>query len=113
MDTTYSTTAADAGSAVFMTIFYLCCCLIYLPFIVFQIWMIVDAAKRKYPAEKDNEKVIWLLVVILGQWIGSVVYYFVVKRPYDKAKTAVAAQPETVPAQVVEATPVEAEPKNE
>ena len=96
------TTATSSGDGAFIAIFYLCCCLFYIPFFAFHIWMIVDAAKRKYPAEKESEKVIWLLVVILGQWIGSLVYYFVVKKAYDKL--APVSQP--VAAQVIDATPV-------
>ncbi len=46
-------------------------------FLVFWIWMIVDVAKRKF--KNDVEKIIWLLVVILGMWIGAIVYFIVIR----------------------------------
>ena len=45
---------------------------------VFWIFMIVDAAKRKF--KNENDKILWILVVVLAQIIGAIVYYFVVKR---------------------------------
>jgi hypothetical protein len=39
--------------------------------------MIVDAAQRDYT--KSEEKVMWILVIVLGGFIGAIVYYFVVK----------------------------------
>ncbi len=46
-------------------------------FIIFWIWMIVDCAKRKF--KNSAEKVIWILVIVFLHWIGSVVYFIVVK----------------------------------
>ena len=46
--------------------------------IAFWVWMLVDAIKRDF--ESSNMKIVWLLVVLLGQLIGAVIYYFVVKR---------------------------------
>lgn len=43
----------------------------------FWIWMIVDAAQRKF--RNDVEKIIWIVVIVLGQWIGALVYYIVVR----------------------------------
>lgn len=39
--------------------------------------MIIDAAQRHYP--KEDDKIIWLLAVILGGIVGAITYYFVVK----------------------------------
>ncbi len=50
---------------------------------VFWIWMLVDCVKRNF--EKDDEKIIWILVIVLTQVIGAIIYYFVVKRK-DKNK---------------------------
>jgi len=44
---------------------------------IFWIWMIVDAAKRNF--KTDNEKVVWILVIVLVGLIGAAVYYFMVK----------------------------------
>ena len=52
--------------------------LMFLP-LIFWILMLVDCAKRKY--KKENDKVMWILIVALLGVIGAAVYYFVVKRP--------------------------------
>jgi uncharacterized BrkB/YihY/UPF0761 family membrane protein len=44
---------------------------------IFWIFMIVDVAKRKF--KNENDRIVWILVVVLANWIGAVVYYFVVK----------------------------------
>jgi len=44
----------------------------------FWIWMIIDVATNE-PSE-GNDKIVWLLVVILTQLIGALIYYFV-RRP--------------------------------
>jgi len=46
--------------------------------IIFWIWMIIDVATNE-PSE-GNEKLIWILVVVLVGWIGALVYYFA-RRP--------------------------------
>jgi len=56
--------------------------LIGLALTVFWIWMIVDCATNE--PSQGNEKVIWLLVVILLSWIGALIYFFV-RRPQRKA----------------------------
>ncbi len=51
---------------------------------VFWIWMLVDCAKRKF--RKENEKVVWILIIVLVGLIGSIIYYFVVKRKAKKRR---------------------------
>jgi len=46
--------------------------------LVFWIWMIIDCATKE-PSE-GNDKIIWILVIILTSWIGALIYYFV-RRP--------------------------------
>ncbi|MBI5555022.1 MAG: PLDc_N domain-containing protein [Elusimicrobia bacterium] len=46
--------------------------------IPFWLWLLIDCIKRDFPTE--TEKIIWLLVIILGSFIGFMVYYIVVKR---------------------------------
>lgn len=46
--------------------------------LAFWIWMIVDCVKNE-PSE-GNDKVIWLLVIILAGGIGALIYFFV-RRP--------------------------------
>ena len=49
----------------------------------FWVWMIVDVAKRDFK-DKDD-KILWVLVVVLAGFIGAIIYYFMVKRK-DKNK---------------------------
>jgi prolipoprotein diacylglyceryltransferase len=46
---------------------------------IFWIWMIVDCAQNE-PSDQGNDKVIWILVIILAGLIGAAIYYFV-RRP--------------------------------
>jgi hypothetical protein len=49
-----------------------------LSLIIFWVWMIVDAAKRKFYYKKD--KSFWIIIIVLSSYIGSILYYFIVKR---------------------------------
>jgi prolipoprotein diacylglyceryltransferase len=44
---------------------------------IFWIWMIVDCAKRSF--KNENDKVVWILVIVLLQILGAIIYYFAVK----------------------------------
>jgi len=46
--------------------------------IALWIWMLVDVAKRDF--KEDNDKIIWILIVVLAGWIGALIYYFLIKR---------------------------------
>ena len=45
---------------------------------VFWIFMIVDVAKRNF--KKENDKIMWVLIIIFTGIIGSLIYYFLVKK---------------------------------
>jgi hypothetical protein len=45
---------------------------------VFWIMMLVDSIKRKF--KRSDERLIWVIVIVLTGIIGSLIYYFVVKR---------------------------------
>lgn len=45
---------------------------------VFWILMIIDVTKRRF--KEDNEKIAWILVILLANWIGAIIYYFVIKK---------------------------------
>ncbi len=51
--------------------------LLAIVFLAFWIWMIVDCAKRKF--RNDVEKVLWLVIIVLGHWVGAIVYFIVVR----------------------------------
>ena len=44
----------------------------------FWIWMLIDCATKE--PSKDNDKVIWILVILLAPFIGALIYSFV-RRP--------------------------------
>jgi hypothetical protein len=43
---------------------------------VFWFWMLVDLLKREFPEERENEKIVWLLVLLALNLIGAVLYFF-------------------------------------
>lgn len=45
---------------------------------VFWIWMIIDCATNE-PSE-GNDKLIWILIIVLTHWVGGLIY-FIVRRP--------------------------------
>ena len=47
-------------------------------FFAFWIWMIIDCATRKF--KNKFEKIVWLLIVILVNWIGALIYFIVIKK---------------------------------
>lgn len=47
--------------------------------LIFWIFMIVDVVKREF--KQENDKLLWILVVVLTGLIGAVIYYFMIKRP--------------------------------
>ena len=52
---------------------------------IFWIWMIIDCAKRNF--KKENEKIVWILVIVLLNVLGATIYYFAVKfQDKNKAK---------------------------
>ncbi len=51
--------------------------IIMMPALIFWIWMIIDAAKN----EKNNDAIIWILILVFLHILGAVIYYFVRKRP--------------------------------
>jgi hypothetical protein len=47
------------------------------------IWMIVDCAMNE-PSE-GNDKVVWILVIVLTHWIGALIY-LLARRPQRRAQ---------------------------
>ena len=100
--TTTSSSDAAAGAAfagVFL-IFWLVFLAVALGFFIFWIFMLIDAFKRTNWTD-DNQKNMWIIVLIVGFVVGlsgiaAIVYYFAVKRVLDKkpASSTPAQQPE-------------------
>ena len=57
-------------------------CLLFFGFCIvgtiLWIWMIVDCATKE-PSE-GNDKLIWILIIVLTHWIGALIYYLA-RRP--------------------------------
>ena len=51
---------------------------IVLAAIAFWIWMMIDCAINE--SSEGNDKMVWMLVIILTGWIGALIYCFV-RRP--------------------------------
>jgi prolipoprotein diacylglyceryltransferase len=45
---------------------------------IFWIFMLIDVIKRNF--KKENDKIMWILIVVLIGIIGALIYYFMVKR---------------------------------
>lgn len=58
------------------------CFVVVLGLFVFWVWTIVDVAKRDF--KNNNERLLWLLLIILLGFVPSLVYYIVVMRPNNK-----------------------------
>ncbi|HPA47395.1 MAG TPA: PLDc N-terminal domain-containing protein [bacterium] len=59
-------------------VFFLPLILLFVGSLVFWIWMIIDCAMNE-PSE-GNDKIIWILIIVLVQIIGALIYFFV-RRP--------------------------------
>ena len=46
--------------------------------VIFWIWMIVDCATKE--PNQGNDKIVWIIIIVLAHWIGALIYYFV-RRP--------------------------------
>lgn len=67
--------AESAGAALFGLGFLCCFGLIGLLLFGFWLWMLIDCCVKTFP--KENDKLIWILVIVLANWIGALVYFFV------------------------------------
>jgi len=57
---------------------------IVIGFLALWIWAIIDCATNDYL--KDNDKIVWILVVVLVGWVGAIIYYFVARKAIAKNK---------------------------
>ncbi len=48
---------------------------------ILWIWMLIDCATKE-PSE-GNDKIIWILIIVLAGWIGALIY-LIVRRPKRK-----------------------------
>lgn len=52
-------------------------------FVVFWIWMLIECAI--YEPNDGNTKATWILIILVGNWIGALLYLFV-RRPRRKVE---------------------------
>lgn len=77
---------SDIG--IFVVLFYLVLCLISLPIIAFQIWMIIDIVKRHLPEGKEDLKLPWILAILFGGIFGSTIYFFTLRKKLREQEKA-------------------------
>jgi hypothetical protein len=83
-------------------VFYCAIILFWLVVVALWIWMLVDCLTRK-DFDKEDDKLLWAIVILLGSWIGMLLYYFLVKRKKDAlAKPAAGVPSGTGPEQPAE-----------
>lgn len=51
---------------------------------IFYLIVLIDAITRKF--KEDVEKIVWVLVILLTNFIGALIYYFIVYRKYKSLK---------------------------
>lgn len=62
----------------------------------FVVWvlMLIDIINRK-DWKEDSDKILWLLLILLFGVTPAIVYYFVIKRPYDAKAKLTSNSPQT------------------
>ena len=73
--------ADEMAIGIFVVIYLVCIgvsMLMGLLLFAFWIWMLIDCVSNE-PSE-GNDKLIWILVIVLTSWLGAAIYYFV-RRP--------------------------------
>ena len=75
---------AAAGAAIgiffiFIAFFYMLFFAVAIAAFVFWIIMLVDVAQRTN-WENENDKTVWVLIVVLTGGIGALIYYFMVRK---------------------------------
>jgi len=51
---------------------------------VFWLWAVIDCATNDYL--RDNDKLVWILVVIFLNWLGAIIYFFVARKSVARYK---------------------------
>ena len=69
--------SSDGGAAVaWAPLFALLCCMLLpvIALLTLWIWALIDCAMRRFDG---NDKLIWILVILLANWVGALIYIFV------------------------------------
>lgn len=85
VDLSTTDTAAAGGIIAGLGIFFLVFMVICIALLIFNIWMLIDCAGRKESDFPNNNKNMWLILLIVGLifsfgWIVALIYYFSIKK---------------------------------
>ena len=69
---------ADTGAAIFFLIFWCGFVLIGIFSFVIWVWMLIDCLSNEPACE--NDKLLWVIVMLFAGILGSILYYFI-RRP--------------------------------
>jgi len=81
----------DAAVGLFGCVFFLIFGVVALACFGIWLWMLIDAIK--YTPSADNQRLIWILVIVLTGIVGALIYMFV-QRPKNRATMAAGPPPE-------------------
>lgn len=73
-----------AGGLMLFFLFYLLVMTIVVASTVIWVIMLVDVVKRDFP--NQNDKIVWVILLIFTQFLGAIIYYFLIKAkdPHSK-----------------------------
>ena len=85
VDLSTTDTAAATGIIAGLGIFFLVFMVIAIALLIFNIWMLIDCAGRKETDFPNNNRNMWLILLIVGLifsfgWIVALIYYFSIKK---------------------------------
>lgn len=66
---------------VFLIFMWLIAFPIAIAIFIFWLWMLIDCLKREF-----EDKLVWVLVLILTGFLGAILYYFLVKSKTKEKK---------------------------
>jgi hypothetical protein len=84
MDYEVSSSAGDEEAGLIVCGVYACLCIVGAAAFGFQIWMLVHAIKNA----PEDQKTLWILLILLVGPIASVIYYFTKKKEFENSVEA-------------------------
>ena len=72
------------GVVIFLAFLIILAVIIGILAFVFWILMLIDSAQRNF--KNENDRIVWVLIIIFVGIIGALIYYFVVKNKDKKGK---------------------------
>ena len=78
-----SSSGGEAAAGLFGLLFCCVFSLVGIALFGLWIWMLIDCCQRNFPGE--NDKVVWILVIVLASWLGALIYFFVGRPKGTKA----------------------------